>query len=656
MNGTFGSSKYGTDLTAPTRERGATAAAIDNLIRRKLRISDPSNAHEVAEALGKLYVSEREAMTREAAGLPFVTLPAPPAAPVPTTSSSAEVDQATTDVERDLMSLSTNSLLKDIEPELKGWGYAIRNAVGDGISAARFSLDPRQRERAFGSRRLLGDYARIARFVGALTPTLNLPYRRLAQSLDEVAAVILVLMGEALANIGFSGGRFLLQVPASELQARRDAVLYALRNLIGSAQEAYGPNDWPRGLVAYRQFMDRLESSGHADLKALFQENHLSRLMDELIDRAASTNVEGLRALGSTAQLGVERFRRLILVGQRVVTPEAPPLAAFLSALQLFVDPFDEKNFSRGSRLLFISRPPIVFYGLYGVAGPDEGTQRLLNLTSRRGRLADLLDCYLACECSDARVRCQILLDKILYDLDRAIDLYALGTDPEGDGEPERRAAAYGFIADELLRRADEYCCFRGAEPCGPQPSPPKEDILRRAVEDVRDELWYRNDFSVPDQVRDNFGNDYAVSGFSRVGFDDLGRRVRIVEEEIAAIEGGTTNPISSPLTSPVSGIEVTVPEELQTLRELIDMMHQELCIQYAAEQQWENLLHTMAPSCVRFNGVLDPTRDLLRDALRRINADPCPAPTVNIPPHFETSLDSIADDVDRTGLGRPSK
>src|SRR5262249_6471939 len=209
------------------------------------------------------------------------------------------------------------------------WGYAIRNAVADGIGAARFALDPRQRERAFGSRRLLGDYARIARFVGALTPSMNLPYRRLAQSLDEVGAVMPLLMGEALANIGFSGGRFLLQVPASELQSRRDAVLYALRNLIGSTQEAYGPNDWPRGLVAYRQFIDRLETSGFADLKALFQENYLSRLMDELIDRASSTNVEGLRALGSTAQLAVERFRRLILVGQRVVTPEAPPLAAF---------------------------------------------------------------------------------------------------------------------------------------------------------------------------------------------------------------------------------------------------------------------------------------------------------------------------------------
>src|SRR5262249_56240275 len=124
----------------------------------------------------------------------------------------------------------------------------------------------------------------------------------------------------------------------------------------GSTQEAYGPTDWPRGLVAYRQFIDRLETSGFADLKALFQENYLSRLMDELIDRASSTNVEGLRALGSTAQLAVERFRRLILLGQRVETPEAPPLAGFLSALQPFGVAFAGQRFSRASRLLLLSR------------------------------------------------------------------------------------------------------------------------------------------------------------------------------------------------------------------------------------------------------------------------------------------------------------
>src|SRR5262249_1857565 len=59
-------------------------------------------------------------------------------------------------------------------------------------------------------------------------------------------------------------------------------------------------------------------------------------------------------------------------------------------------------------------------------------------------QLADRLDCFLDCGCTEPRVIIQILLDKILYDVDRAIDLYALGTD--NFGIPERRAAAYSYV------------------------------------------------------------------------------------------------------------------------------------------------------------------------------------------------------------------
>ncbi len=686
MNGSqsYGpASSYGTrDFTTPARDRSATDVALDNLIRRRLRVSDPSNPHEVALALQGAYATEREAMAREAAGLPFVSTPVAVTAPAAASSSSAEVDQARADVDRDLNSLCGNALLKDIEPELKGWGYAIRNAVSDGINAARFALDPRQRERAFAARRLLGDYARMARYVGSLTPTMNLPYRRFAQSLDEVAALLLVLMGEALANIGFSGGRFLLQVAASELQERRDAVIYALRNLIGSTQQAYGPNEWPRGLVAYQQFMARLEATGQADLKALFQESYLGRLMDDLIDRAASTNAEGLRALGSTAQLGVESFRRLIILGQRVVTPESPALAAFLSALQLFVDPFDDRNFSRGSRLLFISRPPIVFYGLYGIGGPDEGAQRLINLVMRRGTLAELLDCYLGCQCSDGRSRCQILLDKILYDLDRAIDLYALGTDPEGDGEPEQRAAAYGFVIYQLLKDAAKYCCFTPAKPCAEGARPeeeeeeaegeadgawPKnrqsiEDALKLELQKVLPELWYPISIEFEDEVSDIFNNSWTIvkpPDSDSPPYRDLGSYVRRYNAAIEAIESGTPSPYvksKSGTVAPIAGNQVVIADAILEQRNRVELIHQELCIQRDAEGQWENLLHTMAPSCVRFDGVLDPTRDLLKAAIEGVSNRACQPTTVTIPPHFETSLDSIADDIGRTGEGRPTK
>jgi hypothetical protein len=283
----------------------------------------------------------------------------------------------------------------------------------------------------------------MARLVGALTPTLNLTYRTFAQSLDEVAAVILVTMGEALANVGLNGGQFLLQAPYSELQVRRDTVIFALRNLMGAAQEAFGPNEWPRGLDAYRKLFDALQDQGQGDLRALLVEGELARVMDELVQRAAHGSAAGLRALGSTAQIDSERFRRLIAIAERVVIPKSPPLTAFLEALQLFVDSFEP---SGGFRLLRMARPAILFYGLYGSDEMDPADRRLAQLVLRRGILAGQLGCFLGCDCSGPRVLCQIVLDKMLYDVDCAIDLYALGN--QELGQPEIRAAAYSYVIE----------------------------------------------------------------------------------------------------------------------------------------------------------------------------------------------------------------
>jgi hypothetical protein len=66
----------------------------------------------------------------------------------PAGPSTAEVDQATGDVGRDMEALLANSQLKDIEAELEGWSRAIRSIVNDGLSAASYALDPRARDRA----------------------------------------------------------------------------------------------------------------------------------------------------------------------------------------------------------------------------------------------------------------------------------------------------------------------------------------------------------------------------------------------------------------------------------------------------------------------------------------------------------------------------
>lgn len=597
--------------TPVTTERSQAAVALDNLIRRHLRVSDPGDPEAISKALRERYAEESQALDQEAAGLPFFKVtriePRTPA----NGSSSAELRQARADVGQDLAALTTNVLLKDIHPELRGWSHALSGAVSEGTNAARFALDPWQRDRAMAARRLLGDYARVARYVGALSPNLSIHYRQLAKSLDEVANVILVTMGEAVAQAGHGGGRFLLQAPASELQARRDAVINALRNLVGTTQDGYGPNEWPRGLSAYRQVLNHLEDNGLTDLRALFQENHVARSLDEVVFWATRGSSEDLRALGATALLALERFRRLDLTVRRRVDPESPALATYLSAIRLFLDTFE--NAGSGYRLLYIARPPIAFYGLYGVGGPDAPTQRLLEVIQLRGRLAQMLDCYLGCDCSEGLVRCQIMLDKLLYDTDRAIDLYALSQATRGNGPAEQRAVAYGLIADRLLRCAPGTQCSVSCEPAQIEdvvesPTSPADAVLCEdprcqpvtcvdrypglvdVVKGIRDQLWYNPGSLIP--------------------VDDT------------------------------CDIDITADAEFD--EDAFSRVMEELCSQRDAEEQWEHLLQTMAPGC-RFDGdTLGPTRDLVQAAIDALTvlspAASCPE-DFDIPPHFETSL-----------------
>lgn len=431
---------------------GATESSrrleLDNLIRRELKVGDPNDAKQVAEALMERYQSDARAraISQESKGLPFLqSLSSAPAIRDAGTATTLDMEQAVSDVNMDLRELTTNNLLKDVVPELQGWSDAIRSAIQEAKASAQFALDTRQRDKTFAIRRQLGDYARMARLVGALTPTANFNYRNLAQSLDEVSSVLLVSMGEALANVGFAGGQYLLQTPYTELQVRRDSVIYALRNLVGSTQQAYSPSDWPRGIDAYRNLYKVLEEQGQGDLRSLLVENELARIMDELIRRAAQGTSDGLRALGSTAQIDLQRFSRLIAMGYRLANPESPPLTSLLEALQMFVDAFKPAG---GFRLLRIARPPILFYGLYGNRDETDGDKRLLQLLIHRGSLASKLDCLMECNCEEATVLCQVALDKILYNVDRAIDLYAVGN--QDFGLPEKRAGAYSFMIEAI--------------------------------------------------------------------------------------------------------------------------------------------------------------------------------------------------------------
>ncbi|MDW8125218.1 MAG: hypothetical protein RMJ04_10645 [Geminicoccaceae bacterium] len=561
------------------RDRSPLTAQLDNLIRRSLRISDPANPVEVAGGLRRLYRADDEAIEREERGLPILP-PVRLERPISAGPSAAEVEQAQADIENDLRFLTTSAQLKDIEPELQGWGQAIRGHIADGLANARQALDPRARDRAFAARRALGDYARLARHVGALTPGFSSPYRRLAQSLDQVASLILVLMGESLAELGSGGGRFLLAAPASELVARRDAALNALRNLVGSAQASLDQATWPWGLRGYSDVMARLGEGAMADVRALFDENTLARMMDELIDRASSVSGRGLRALAATSRLALQRLERLVQIAAAInVQPASPPLAAFLEAVQLFIDTFRGGS---AARLVAIARPPIVAYGLYGFGGPDAPTRRLQTLVVQRGVLAQLLDCYLGCECGSDAVVCQVLLDKLLSDVDRAIDLYAQGSAERG--EPEVRAAAYGQLVATFLQNAQKIAAGGTPISC-PARGAVAWDRLASTLETIRDALLE----PLPKDQQDN------------VKFAELDPTQR-------------------------------------------EQMREELCLQKRADERLIDTLALMTPGChelVRITGALGWLVDQALQALGV--SESCPEPRPFVPQTPAESLDTQA-------------
>ena len=83
-------------------------------------------------------------------------------------------------------------------------------------------------------------------------------------------------------------------------------------------------------------------------------------------------------------------------------------------------------------------------------------------------------------------------------------------------------------------------------------------------------------------------------------------------------------------------------------------VLRQELCIQEDTETQWRALVEGMVPECGRLGNVFDTIERLVSTARSKVSARSCMNFDPRIPPHFETSLDTLVDDVDRTGSDRP--
>jgi len=584
----------------PTPDR--QTLVIDNLIRRELKVGDPRDPQQIAQALADRYQSDVRALAiqGEAQGMPFLrTSVIHPSAPPPA-ATNIDLNQARYDVDTDIARLLDDNQSKDIRPELEGWQQVIARSIDEGVAAARQAMDARQRDKAFAMRRQLGDYARLARLIGVLTPDLNRSFRNLGQSIDENCAVILVLMGEALANLGFAGGHFLLQAPYTELQARRDAVLNALRQVDGVAAMVGQGGTWPRGLQSYRQLAAILESRGQGDLRSLLTEGELARTMDELVQLASGGGSSGLRAIGATAWGPLARLNRFVQSTLGQVPNVSPELATLLEALQLFIDGFLPAG---GFRLLRVARPSVLNYGLYGPSPITPAETRLMNIVNHRGTLARQLDCLTDCACDHDTVLAQIVLDKLLYDIDRSIDFYCVG---DADlGLPEARAAAYSFLIDVIV-------------------NPAHADREHFFLNDI----WPWN--------LAGGGQIGQPRAFTNTGMVPAGVIPEAIIGELDAIrrllrplDGHNWAPTTTPaLFETIVSTNATWLGGMPAPMRFTSVMHDELCLQRDSDLQWRPLVEQMTIGCVAadeiFNTMqpegilpllLDRVLDLFREA-----------------------------------------
>jgi hypothetical protein len=564
------------------RGRSEAAQIADNLLRQRLRVGNLDDPSEVARGLRQLFPREARQLDAEAAGFPMPTVMSfsPAVRAVEAMATSVEIEQAEQAVDLDFLALSRDHRLGAISEELLGWGRAVRATLYDGRAAAALALDPRARDRLMGARRQIQEYARLVRMVGSLNPDTRSSFRKLAADLDGASSLLVVLAGETLAGQRMGDLKFLPSVAASDLQARRDSVISCLREILNFAGGS-GRDTFPWSMEGLRSFYKRIEDSGHLDLRALLDEATLGRHLDMLVDLAARNDSPGFRELGATAELSTQKLYRLLAMGDRIEA--APALSHFLKALQIFLDTF--KSSQSGYRMASVGRPIIAQRRQAGFGGLDNATSRLNVLIGQRSRLADMADCFLGCSCETEDVLRQIMLDKILHDMDRAIDLYISGSDSEGRGEPEWRAAGYGVLAYG-----------------------------------VTNPLLLVGDHRPPHAPFQNFRDGQLVRLLDAIG-RELG-----------------TDKIDPLNHVPLPGSPVNL------VREMVD----ELCLQLLTDARLMSVLRTMGFGCVSPDRVQSVLRDMVSAALSRVRAgggdSVCPEPGVNMPDILEVSAQREAD------------
>lgn len=591
----------------PDRQR----TAIDNLIRRELKVGDPRDPNQLARALMERYQDNRraQAIDGEARGLPFLQTPIIRAPDMPVqTAIEFDLELTRDRVRADLQRLLTENLSQTMRPELEGWHGAIQHALDEGVSSARMGLDPARRDVAFAMRRQLGEYARLARLVGLFSPALRDFYRALAASLDDAAIVILVLTGESMANVGFSGGRFLLQTSYADLQARRDAVLSALRRIDGISTLAdSGAGHWPRGLRAHRQLNLLLEASGQGDLRSLLSEAEMARVLDGLIQLASGGSPQGLRSLGSTVWSPLARLRRFVRIAGSMVEPASHELAGLQEAMQLFIEGFEPAG---GFRLLRITRPALLTQTAGGLSDEQPADRRLLALAGLRGALASLVESWLGYACSDDALIAQAALDRVLFDVDRAIDHYANGSSELGLCEIRASAAHMLTLAleqDIWAVNAKTGALWKGATPGWVTSLRGRADLVTRLSD-------------ITAHLRPLPGNAPWDAGM-------IARYDQAFDDNLAIEGDGAPRPCFG------------------------QVLHDELANSLDADRQWLPVIQQLATHGNAIQLVLGNGQGIVKwqeDTLSAIDAisditSGTGLPVAKVPEHFEISLDRLA-------------
>jgi hypothetical protein len=321
---------------------------LDELIRRKLKVGNPSSVDEMLRALQARYPQKDAAITAEGMGLPpTAALALVPAANTtmaqqPKSFATVEYDSVLSQLQTDFNTVINSADNRDYNVELAGWQTAALREYGDGAAAARLAQDPGQRERAFLAVRRLNEYAFAVRAYGTTTGESFWDFRRLGTSLDNAADNLRILIGETLYDVGLAMNGYLLQVPLSDFRARGQGLGDALDGWLTGDQEIF--DDWGERLTSYQQFFDQLDP----DLRVYARPDGLRGAVDTLVNAVAngmsSSSAEALRQLAITVPPEVERLRRVFQIAGNVLNTGAASssLSIFTRSLGLFIEAFDD--------------------------------------------------------------------------------------------------------------------------------------------------------------------------------------------------------------------------------------------------------------------------------------------------------------------------